>query len=138
MQVDRDVRIGGWIKTGREAGGGSFAFLEVNDGSCLTNLQVHPHLPAPFAAALLASISLSSDLYSIQPACLCPTAGAMHMTEHTLTNPPSHEPCIVLKAMNALHAGVCEYRGCHRVWWAEGLDLNWHIYPGARHTPKNP
>ena len=40
MQVDREVRIGGWIKTGREAGGGSFAFLEVNDGSCLTNLQV--------------------------------------------------------------------------------------------------
>ena len=41
MQVDRDLRIGGWVKTGREAGGGSFAFLEVNDGSCLTNLQVH-------------------------------------------------------------------------------------------------
>ena len=45
LQVDRDVRVGGWIKTGREAGGGSFAFLEVNDGSCLTNLQVHSILP---------------------------------------------------------------------------------------------
>lgn len=39
-QVDRQVRVGGWVKTGREAGGGAFAFLEVNDGSCLTNLQV--------------------------------------------------------------------------------------------------
>lgn len=38
--VDRQVRVGGWVKTGREAGGGAFAFLEVNDGSCLTNLQV--------------------------------------------------------------------------------------------------
>lgn len=40
LQVDRDLRVGGWIKTGREAGGGSFAFLEVNDGSCLQHLQV--------------------------------------------------------------------------------------------------
>ena len=40
VQIDQDVRIGGWVKTGREAGGGSFAFLEVNDGSCLANLQV--------------------------------------------------------------------------------------------------
>ncbi|KAK6147782.1 hypothetical protein DH2020_018694 [Rehmannia glutinosa] len=34
------VRIGGWVKTGREADKGSFAFLEVNDGSCPGNLQV--------------------------------------------------------------------------------------------------
>ncbi|KAL3135150.1 hypothetical protein ABBQ32_008084 [Trebouxia sp. C0010 RCD-2024] len=38
--IDQDVRVGCWVKTGREAGGGSFAFLEVNDGSCLANLQV--------------------------------------------------------------------------------------------------
>lgn len=34
------VKIGGWVKTGREQGKGSFAFLEVNDGSCPGNLQV--------------------------------------------------------------------------------------------------
>ncbi|XP_044463845.1 asparagine--tRNA ligase, cytoplasmic 1-like [Mangifera indica] len=34
------VRVGGWVKTGREQGKGSFAFLEVNDGSCAANLQV--------------------------------------------------------------------------------------------------
>uniref|UniRef100_A0A5B7AGN8 asparagine--tRNA ligase n=1 Tax=Davidia involucrata TaxID=16924 RepID=A0A5B7AGN8_DAVIN len=34
------VRIGGWVKTGREQGKGSFAFLELNDGSCPANLQV--------------------------------------------------------------------------------------------------
>ncbi|EFH38944.1 hypothetical protein ARALYDRAFT_497343 [Arabidopsis lyrata subsp. lyrata] len=34
------VRIGGWVKTGRQQGKGKFAFLEVNDGSCPANLQV--------------------------------------------------------------------------------------------------
>lgn len=34
------VSVGGWVKTGREQGKGSFAFLEVNDGSCPSNLQV--------------------------------------------------------------------------------------------------
>lgn len=34
------LRVGGWVKTGREAGAGAFAFLEVNDGSCFANLQV--------------------------------------------------------------------------------------------------
>ncbi|XP_073034111.1 asparagine--tRNA ligase, cytoplasmic 1-like [Primulina eburnea] len=36
----QSVRIGGWVKTGREQGKGAFAFLEVNDGSCPGNLQV--------------------------------------------------------------------------------------------------
>ena len=34
------VKFGGWVKTGREQGKGSFAFLELNDGSCPANLQV--------------------------------------------------------------------------------------------------
>ncbi|XP_030448288.2 asparagine--tRNA ligase, cytoplasmic 1-like [Syzygium oleosum] len=36
----RRARVGGWVKTGRKQGSGSFAFLEVNDGSCPMNLQV--------------------------------------------------------------------------------------------------
>lgn len=40
LQVGRTLRIGGWVKTGRTAGGGDFAFLEVNDGSTFPNLQV--------------------------------------------------------------------------------------------------
>ncbi|GAB2292466.1 Asparagine--tRNA ligase, cytoplasmic 1 [Dionaea muscipula] len=36
----KKVTIGGWVKTGREQGKGTFAFLEVNDGSCPANLQV--------------------------------------------------------------------------------------------------
>lgn len=38
--VGRTLRIGGWVKTGREAGAGAFAFLEVNDGSCFDNIQI--------------------------------------------------------------------------------------------------
>ena len=39
-QVGKTIRVGGWVKTGREAGAGAFAFLEVNDGSCFQNIQV--------------------------------------------------------------------------------------------------
>lgn len=39
------MRVGGWVKTGRIAGGGDFAFLEVNDGSTFANLQVLLQLP---------------------------------------------------------------------------------------------
>ncbi|KAM7512944.1 hypothetical protein LguiB_011819 [Lonicera macranthoides] len=34
------AKVGGWVKTGRKQDKGSFAFLEVNDGSCPANLQV--------------------------------------------------------------------------------------------------
>lgn len=44
------VPVGGWVKTGREQGKGSFAFLEINDGSCPGNLQVIVHASvAPLA-----------------------------------------------------------------------------------------
>ncbi|XP_039136392.1 asparagine--tRNA ligase, cytoplasmic 3-like [Dioscorea cayenensis subsp. rotundata] len=38
--IGKRIRVGGWVKTGREQGKGAFAFLELNDGSCLSNLQV--------------------------------------------------------------------------------------------------
>ncbi|SVC82359.1 uncharacterized protein METZ01_LOCUS335213, partial [marine metagenome] len=34
-----EVRVQGWIRTRRDSKGG-FSFLEINDGSCLNNLQV--------------------------------------------------------------------------------------------------
>lgn len=39
-QIGKTLRVGGWVKTGREAGAGAFSFLEVNDGSCFESLQV--------------------------------------------------------------------------------------------------
>ncbi len=41
-QVGRTLRIGGWVRTGREAGAGAFAFLEVSDGSCFGSIQARP------------------------------------------------------------------------------------------------
>lgn len=38
--IGKKLVVGGWVKTGREQGKGSFAFLELNDGSCGANLQV--------------------------------------------------------------------------------------------------
>ena len=32
-----EIRIGGWVRTRRDAKG--FSFLELNDGSCLGNIQ---------------------------------------------------------------------------------------------------
>lgn len=37
--VGRQVRLEGWVRTRRDSKGG-FSFLEVNDGSCLANVQV--------------------------------------------------------------------------------------------------
>ena len=38
--VGQTVKVGGWVKTGRKQGKGSFAFLKLNDGFCQVNLQV--------------------------------------------------------------------------------------------------
>jgi len=38
--VGSEVVAGGWVKTGRLGGGGSLAFIEINDGSCPANLQL--------------------------------------------------------------------------------------------------
>eukprot|EP01018_Ginkgo_biloba_P006305 Gb_13621 [translate_table: standard] len=38
--VGERVVVGGWVKSGREQGKSSYAFLEVNDGSCPADLQV--------------------------------------------------------------------------------------------------
>ena len=35
----QDVRVDGWVRTRRDSKGG-FSFAEVNDGSCLKNIQV--------------------------------------------------------------------------------------------------
>lgn len=39
-QIGQTLRVGGWVKTGREAGAGAFCFLEVNDGSSFESIQV--------------------------------------------------------------------------------------------------
>src|SRR5260221_5332199 len=38
MEPKENVTVKGWVRTRRDAKG--FSFLEINDGSCLANLQV--------------------------------------------------------------------------------------------------
>ncbi|MGD9634333.1 MAG: OB-fold nucleic acid binding domain-containing protein, partial [Pirellulales bacterium] len=37
--IGREVVLQGWIRTRRDSKGG-FSFLELNDGSCLANIQI--------------------------------------------------------------------------------------------------
>lgn len=39
QSIGKQVRLQGWIRTRRDSKGG-FSFLEINDGSCLSNIQV--------------------------------------------------------------------------------------------------
>ncbi|KAL8160827.1 hypothetical protein V2J09_012316 [Rumex salicifolius] len=56
------VLVGGWVKTGREQGKGSFAFLELNDGSCPANLQVMIDASvAPLAGLVHTGTSISAE-----------------------------------------------------------------------------
>ena len=42
VQAGRTLTVGGWVKTGREAGGGKWIFLEINDGTSFQSLQAGP------------------------------------------------------------------------------------------------
>ena len=39
----KTLTVGGWVKSGREQGGGEFFFIQLNDGSIFTDLQVRAH-----------------------------------------------------------------------------------------------
>lgn len=73
----RIVTVGGWVKTGREAGKGAFAFLEVSDGSCAQNLQcvvsaeTHP----------LASLSKTGSSVVLKGELVKPPEGAKQIVE---------------------------------------------------------
>ncbi|KAI5073313.1 hypothetical protein GOP47_0011326 [Adiantum capillus-veneris] len=83
------MTIGGWVKTGREQGKGSFAFLEVNDGSCFANLQV----------LVDASVSSLGDLTS---------TGTCVLLEGELKKPPEGtKQKVEFKVSKVLEVGTC-------------------------------
>ncbi|KAJ4720546.1 Cytoplasmic asparagine-tRNA ligase [Melia azedarach] len=84
------VRVGGWVKTGREQGKGSFAFLEVNDGSCPANLQVI----VDASVADLGQLVLTGTCVSV---------------EGMLKNPPEGtKQKIELRVENVIHVGTVD------------------------------
>eukprot|EP01047_Picozoa_sp_COSAG01_P055872 COSAG01_NODE_6270_length_3761_cov_20.095576_6_plen_182_part_00 len=66
------VSVGGWVRTGREQGNRTFAFLEINDGSHFRNLQVCS-LPCPgvmhsprLRRAIL-QVIVNADVHELKP-----------------------------------------------------------------------
>ncbi len=69
--VDQTVEVRGWLRTRRDSKGG-FSFLEINDGSCLSNLQaVAPNTLSNYESEVLhsgtgASVILQGKLVASQ------------------------------------------------------------------------
>ncbi|MEQ9671731.1 asparagine--tRNA ligase [Coleofasciculus sp. G2-EDA-02] len=59
-QPDENVTIQGWVRTKRELK--EFAFMEVNDGSCLANLQVILNPDVPDYQAILQQINTGASV----------------------------------------------------------------------------
>jgi asparaginyl-tRNA synthetase len=59
--IDREVQVRGWVRTRRDSKGG-FSFLEVNDGSCLENLQVIADAGLPNYESELTSLSAGASV----------------------------------------------------------------------------
>eukprot|EP00048_Salpingoeca_helianthica_P014332 m.221164 g.221164 ORF g.221164 m.221164 type:complete len:567 (-) comp15733_c0_seq1:36-1736(-) len=88
--VGQTVVAGGWVKTGRTADKGAFAFLEVNDGSCPANLQV----------------IVSADVFDLS---ILTSTGASVLVKGVLVeSPKDKKQAIELKATEVLFAGSSE------------------------------
>ncbi|KAG6428631.1 hypothetical protein SASPL_112884 [Salvia splendens] len=85
------VRIGGWVKTGREAEKGTLAFLQVNDGSSPENLQV----------------LVKSDVYKVSD--VVATGTCVHI-EGVLQRPPetATQQKIELQVSNVISVGTVD------------------------------
>ncbi|MEW6427829.1 MAG: asparagine--tRNA ligase [Thermodesulfobacteriota bacterium] len=59
--LDRELTVGGWLRTRRDAKG-DFSFLEINDGSCLANLQVIADATLPNYAAEIRKLTTGCAL----------------------------------------------------------------------------
>jgi len=93
--IGRTLRVGGWVKTGREAGAGAFAFLELNDGSTFDSLQV---MVTKEVAA-----ELGTALNKIT------ATGTSVLVEGELTaTPEGTKQAVELKAVKILHVGTSD------------------------------
>eukprot|EP00193_Tetraselmis_chui_P011899 CAMPEP_0177790698 /NCGR_PEP_ID=MMETSP0491_2-20121128/23502_1 /TAXON_ID=63592 /ORGANISM="Tetraselmis chuii, Strain PLY429" /LENGTH=585 /DNA_ID=CAMNT_0019312807 /DNA_START=170 /DNA_END=1928 /DNA_ORIENTATION=- len=93
--VDRPMSVGGWVKTGREAGAGAFAFLELNDGSVFDNLQV-----------VVDKEVAESSGFSLKDC--CPT-GTCILVEGLLSKTPEGtKQAVELKATGIKYVGKCD------------------------------
>ncbi|PWA84815.1 asparagine--tRNA ligase [Artemisia annua] len=86
------IKVGGWVKKGREQGKGTFAFIELNDGSCPANLQ----------------LMIYSDVGELSD--YTPTGTSLHV-EGVLQMPPADKQgkqSIELRVVRVLECGKCD------------------------------
>eukprot|EP00798_Chlamydomonas_sp_ICE-L_P002360 gene2360-8668_t len=92
--IGRTLRVGGWIKTGREAGASAFAFLEVNDGSCFDSIQVMVTKEVAEAVGGLGK--------------LVPTGTSVLIEGVLEATPEGTKQAVELKAKEVVHIGLCD------------------------------
>lgn len=88
--VDQQVRVAGWIRTVRDQK--SFAFIELNDGSSLANLQIIADNTLPNFATLLPNL----------------TTGASISVRGTLKKSPGKNQALELHAKEIEIYGLCD------------------------------
>ncbi|MDD5704361.1 MAG: asparagine--tRNA ligase [Kiritimatiellae bacterium] len=86
-----DVTAAGWVRTRRDAKGG-FSFIELNDGSCLANLQVVAGQDLP---------NYAGDVQRLHP-------GAAIVVEGPLVASPGKEQNVELRARTLRVLGFCD------------------------------
>lgn len=88
------LRVGGWVKTGREAGAGAWAFLELNDGTCFSSLQavVTKEVAEP-VGGLRKIVSTGTSVL---------LEGVLERT------PEGTKQAVELKATKVIHLGTCD------------------------------
>jgi asparaginyl-tRNA synthetase len=116
--VGTTIRVGGWVKTGREAGAGAFCFLELNDGSCFESLQVlvdksvaeaAPGAGAGEAAAASSGGAAASGGVSGNALKrLLPTGTCVLVEGELVQTPEGTKQAVELKAKKILHVGTCD------------------------------
>jgi asparaginyl-tRNA synthetase len=84
------ITVGGWVKTAREQGNKTFAFLEVNDGSTFTNLQV----------IIPVEVHPLKDLLSI--------GTSVAVTGEIVALDDTHKQAVELKATAVKYVGTCD------------------------------
>lgn len=92
--VGKTIRIGGWVKTGREAGAGAFAFLEVNDGSCFQNIQI------------MVTKEVAEEVGGLKS--LTPTSTCVLIEGVLAETPPGTKQKVELKATKVAHVGTTD------------------------------
>ena len=60
-KIGQTIEVRGWVRTRRDSKGG-FSFIEVNDGSCMSNLQIVAEAALPNYATEIANLSVGASI----------------------------------------------------------------------------